>query len=123
MREWLLNATLHQISAANDLFSIRTLGFRGEAMASIAAIADVELRTKRLEEEVGTLIHVTGTEVKKQEPVGCSNGTSITVKNLFFNVPARRKFLKANTTELKHIINEIHRVALPNPGDTVFCFS
>ncbi len=104
-----------KISAANDLFSIRTLGFRGEAMASIAAIADVELRTKRLEEEVGTLIHVTGTEVKKQEPVGCSNGTSITVKNLFFNVPARRKFLKANTTELKHIINEIHRVALPNP--------
>ncbi len=104
-----------KISAANDLFSIRTLGFRGEAMASIAAIADVELRTKRLEEEVGTLIHVTGTEVKKQEPVGCSNGTSITVKNLFFNVPARRKFLKANTTELKHIINEIQRVALPNP--------
>ncbi len=104
-----------KISAANDLFSIRTLGFRGEAMASIAAIADVELRTKRVEDEVGTFIHVTGTEVKRQEPAGCSNGTSITVKNLFFNVPARRKFLKANTTELKHIINEIHRVALPNP--------
>ena len=104
-----------KISAANDLFSIRTLGFRGEAMAAIAAIADVELRTKRVEDEVGTFIHVTGTEVKRQEPAGCSNGTSITVKNLFFNVPARRKFLKANTTELKHIINEIHRVALPNP--------
>ena len=104
-----------KISSANDLFSIRTMGFRGEAMASIAAIADVEVRTKRVEDEVGTFIHILGTEVKKQEPAGCSDGTSITVKNLFFNVPARRKFLKANTTELKHIINEIHRVALPNP--------
>ena len=104
-----------KINSANDLFCIRTMGFRGEAMASIAAIADVELRTKRVEDEVGTLIHIIGSEVKSQEPVACSNGTTITVKNLFFNVPARRKFLKANTTELKHIINEIQRVTLPNP--------
>lgn len=110
-----------KINSANDLFCIRTMGFRGEALASIAAIADVELRTKRVEDEVGTLVHIIGSEVKTQEPVACSNGTTITVKNLFYNVPARRKFLKANTTELKHIINEIQRVALPNP-DIRFSF-
>lgn len=104
-----------KINSANDLFCIRTMGFRGEALASIAAIADVELRTKRVEDEVGTLIHIVGSEVKNQEPVACANGTTISVKNLFYNVPARRKFLKANTTELKHIISEIQRVALPNP--------
>ncbi len=104
-----------KISSANDLFCIRTMGFRGEALASIAAIADVELKTKRTEDEVGTLIHIVGSEVKTQEPAACSNGTSFAIKNLFFNVPARRKFLKANTTELKHIIYEIQRVALPNP--------
>ncbi|MGM0621574.1 MAG: DNA mismatch repair endonuclease MutL, partial [Bacteroidota bacterium] len=104
-----------KILSANDLFCIRTMGFRGEALASVAAIADVELRTKRMEDEVGTLIHIVGSEVKTQEPVACNNGTTITVKNLFYNVPARRKFLKSNTTELKHIINEIQRVALPNP--------
>ena len=104
-----------KISSANDLFCIRTMGFRGEALASIAAIADVELKTKRTEDEVGTLIHIIGSEVKTQEPTACTNGTSFSVKNLFFNVPARRKFLKANTTELKHIIYEIQRVALPNP--------
>lgn len=105
-----------KISSANDLFCIRTMGFRGEALASIAAIADVELRTKKVEDEVGTFIHITGSEVKTQEPVACANGTGFMVKNLFFNVPARRKFLKANTTELKHILWEIQRVALPNPG-------
>ncbi|RIH65908.1 DNA mismatch repair endonuclease MutL [Mariniphaga sediminis] len=110
-----------KISSANDLFCIRTMGFRGEAMASIAAIADVELRSKRTEDEVGTRVHIVGSEVKAQEPVAGSNGTTITVKNLFFNVPARRKFLKTNTTELRHIINEIHRVALPNP-DIRFSF-
>jgi DNA mismatch repair protein MutL len=110
-----------KINSANDLFCIRTMGFRGEAMASIAAIADVELRTRRMEDEVGTLIHIIGSEVKTQEPVACSNGTTITVKNLFYNVPARRKFLKANTTELKHIISEIQRMALPNP-DIRFSF-
>src|SRR5690606_32808061 len=104
-----------KICSANDLFCIRTMGFRGEALASIAAIADVELRTKKVEDEVGTLIHIIGSEVKTQEPVACANGTSFMIKNLFFNVPARRKFLKANTTELKHIIWEIQRIALPNP--------
>jgi DNA mismatch repair protein MutL len=104
-----------KILSANDLFCIRTMGFRGEALASIAAISDVELRTKRVEDEVGTLIHIVGSEVKKQEPVACNNGTTLEIKNLFYNVPARRKFLKSNTTELKHIINEIQRVAIPNP--------
>lgn len=104
-----------KISSANDLFCIRTMGFRGEALASIAAIADVELRTKKTEDEVGTLFHIIGSEIKTQEPVACNNGSSFMVKNLFFNVPARRKFLKANTTELKHIIYEIQRIALPNP--------
>lgn len=103
-----------KIRSANDLFCIRTMGFRGEALASVAAIADVELRTKRMEDEVGTFIHIIGSSVKTQEPVGCNNGTSFSIKNLFFNVPARRKFLKANTTELKHIIWEIQRIALPN---------
>ncbi|MBN2636815.1 MAG: DNA mismatch repair endonuclease MutL [Prolixibacteraceae bacterium] len=104
-----------KICSANDLFCIRTMGFRGEALASIAAIADVELRTKKVEDEVGTLIHIIGSEVKTQEPVACANGTSFMIKNLFFNVPARRKFLKANTTEVKHIIWEIQRIAIPNP--------
>lgn len=110
-----------KISSANDLFSIRTMGFRGEALASVAAIADVELRSKRPEDEVGIYIHITGSAFISQEPVACNNGTAIIVKNLFFNVPARRRFLKSNTTELKHIINEIQRVALPNP-DIRFLF-
>lgn len=104
-----------KISSANDLFCIRTMGFRGEALASIAAIADVELRTKRMDDEVGTFIHIMGSELKTQEPAACSNGTGFSIKNLFFNVPARRKFLKGNTAELKHIIYEIQRIALPNP--------
>lgn len=104
-----------KIRSANDLFSIRTMGFRGEALASIAAIADVELRTKKADDEVGTFIHIIGSELKTQEPAGCNNGTNFMIKNLFFNVPARRKFLKANSTELKHIIWEIQRIALPNP--------
>jgi len=105
-----------KISSANDLFCIRTMGFRGEALASVAAIADVEVRTKRTEDELGTFIHIIGSDVKTQEPTGCNNGTSFSIKNLFFNVPARRKFLKANSTELKHIIWEIQRIAIPNPG-------
>lgn len=105
-----------KIRNANDLFCIRTMGFRGEALASVAAIADVELRTKRMEDEVGTFIHIVGSEVKTQEPAGINNGTDFKIKNLFFNVPARRKFLKSNSTELKHIIWEIQRIALPNPN-------
>ena len=104
-----------KISSANDLFCIRTMGFRGEALASIAAIADVEIRTKRTEDEVGTFIHIIGSEIKTQQPVACNNGTNFLIKNLFFNVPARRKFLKATTTELKHAINEIQRIAISNP--------
>lgn len=104
-----------KIKDANDLFCIRTMGFRGEALASIAAIADVELRTKKVEDEVGTFIHIIGSEVKAQEPTAGNNGTSFMIKNLFFNVPARRKFLKGNATEIKHIIWEIQRIAIPNP--------
>ena len=111
-----------KISSANDLFCIRTMGFRGEALASVAAIADVELRTKRTEDEVGTLIHIIGSEVKTQEETACNSGTNFSIKNLFFNVPARRKFLKANSTELKHIIWEIQRIALPNPEIKISLF-
>ncbi len=104
-----------KISQANDLFAIRTMGFRGEALASIAAVSDVELRTKRVEDEVGTFLHINASEVQTQEPAGCNDGTTIQIKNLFFNVPARRKFLKTNNTELKHILHEFQRTALPNP--------
>lgn len=104
-----------KISSANDLFCIRTMGFRGEALASIAAIADVELRTKKPEDEIGTFIHVAGSEIKMQQLTACGNGTNFLIKNMFFNVPARRKFLKATTTELKHAMNEIQRIAIPNP--------
>lgn len=103
-----------KISAATDLFAIRTMGFRGEALASIASVADVELKTKREEDEIGTAIHIAGSEVISQNASATSNGSTFLVKNLFFNVPARRKFLKSNSTELKHIINEIQRVALAN---------
>ncbi|WP_339734270.1 DNA mismatch repair endonuclease MutL [uncultured Sunxiuqinia sp.] len=104
-----------KIKAARDLFAIRTMGFRGEALASIAAIADVELHTKQHDQEIGTMIHISGSNVLKQEATSCADGTNFLVKNLFFNVPARRKFLKSNAAELKHIINEIQRVALANP--------
>jgi DNA mismatch repair protein MutL len=101
-----------KIQTANDLLTIHTLGFRGEALASIASIAQVELKTKRTEDEIGTCILVEGSEFKGQTPVSCTNGVSISVKNLFFNVPARRNFLKSNTLELKYIIEEFFRVAL-----------
>ena len=104
-----------KIREANDLFSIRTMGFRGEALASIAAVADVELQTRLHEEEMGTFLHISGSRLIKQEPVHCQAGTNFMIKNLFFNIPARRKFLKGNSTELKHIIQEIQRVALANP--------
>lgn len=110
-----------KIRSADDLFAIRTLGFRGEALASIASVAQVELKTRRTEDEVGTSVIVEGTEFKGQSPVQCPRGTSISVKNLFFNVPARRNFLKSNTLELKHIIDEFFRVTLVNP-DIAFTF-
>ncbi len=105
-----------KIKDINDLFSIRTMGFRGEALASIAAVAQVELKTKKEDAEVGTRIVVEGTEIKTQEPSGHPKGTSISVKNLFYNVPARRHFLKSNTTEFRHIVDEFTRIALANPN-------
>jgi len=103
-----------KISSAADLFAIRSMGFRGEALASIASVADVELKTKPADDEIGTFIHIAGSELICQEAVSAPNGTTFFVKNLFYNVPARRKFLKGNTTELKHIITEIQRTALAN---------
>lgn len=104
-----------KIKEASDLFAIHTMGFRGEALASIASVADVELKTKREDDEIGTSIHIAASEVKAQNGISTPNGTTFLVKNLFFNVPARRKFLKSNSTEIKHIITEIQRVALANP--------
>lgn len=104
-----------KIKTANDLFSLNTMGFRGEALASIAAVAQVELKTKREEDELGILIQIAGSTVEKQESVSCSKGSQFSVKNLFFNVPARRKFLKSNTTELNNIIAEFNRIAIINP--------
>ena len=104
-----------KIMSIEDLFRIRTMGFRGEALASIAAVAQVELKTKRAEDETGVLIEIENSAVKRQEPVAAPNGTSIAMKNLFFNVPARRNFLKSNAAELRHIVDEFSRVALAFP--------
>jgi DNA mismatch repair protein MutL len=104
-----------KIKKAEDLFAIRTMGFRGEAMASIAAIAQVELRTRRHEDELGTCIFIEGSEVISQEACSVGTGTSISVKNLFYNTPARRNFLKSNPVEMRHIIDDFQRVALANP--------
>ena len=101
-----------KIRSADDLFQLHTKGFRGEALASIAAISHVDLKTKQKQVEVGTEIVIEGSEIVSQEVVVTPNGTSISVKNLFFNIPARRNFLKSNTVELRHIIDEFHRVAL-----------
>lgn len=105
-----------KISAPEDLFNLHTFGFRGEALASIAAVAEVELKTRRADDEVGVAVRATGEFVTDVEPVACPVGANFTVKNLFFNVPARRKFLKGNQTELSHIMTEIERVSLVNPG-------
>ncbi len=104
-----------KIRKAEDLFAIRTMGFRGEAMASIAAIAQVELKTRRHEDELGTCIFIEGSEVIKQEACSANTGTSISIKNLFYNTPARRNFLKSNAVEMRHIIDEFQRDALANP--------
>ncbi len=104
-----------KIRQADDLWAIRTMGFRGEAMASIAAVAQVEMRTRLTGEELGTLLEIEGSEVKRQEAIACPEGTSISIKNLFFNVPARRNFLKSNPVETKHILDEFQRVALAFP--------
>jgi DNA mismatch repair protein MutL len=104
-----------KITTIEDLFQIRTMGFRGEALASIAAVAQVELKTKRAEDETGVYIEVENSVVKKQEPIAAPVGTSIAMKNLFFNVPARRNFLKSNAAEMRHIFDEFTRVAMSFP--------
>jgi len=104
-----------KVRKAADLFAIRTMGFRGEAMASIAAISQVEMKTRRVEDEVGTMIEIEGATFIKQEPVATPAGTSICIKNLFFNTPARRNFLRSNPAEMRHIIDEFQRVSMANP--------
>ena len=104
-----------KIRTSEDLFTIKTMGFRGEAMASIAAIAQVEMITKEKDSDLGTQILIAGSKLTKQEPCQAVDGTSISIKNLFFNVPARRKFLKSEATEYKHILDEFHRIVLCYP--------
>jgi len=104
-----------KIQTIDDLFHIRTMGFRGEALASIAAVSQVELKTRRVDDETGIYIEVENSMVKKQEPVASPVGSSIAMKNLFFNVPARRNFLKSNPAEMRHIVDEFTRVALAFP--------
>lgn len=103
-----------KIRTAEDLFALRTMGFRGEALPSIAAVAHVELKTKRKEDQVGTHLVIAGSSVEKQEEIVCADGSNFAIKNIFFNVPARRKFLKSNETERKNILTELERVAMVN---------
>ncbi len=105
-----------KIKRAEDLFEIRTMGFRGEALASIAAVAQVELKTKPESEELGTHIKISGSEIQEQEFVSCPKGSNFIVKNLFFNIPARRRFLKSDNTELRHILVQFHRIVLCYPN-------
>lgn len=111
-----------KISCVDDLFSLHTMGFRGEALASIAAVAQVELRTRIKGAEFGTRLHISGSKVELSEPDACAEGSVFSVKNLFFNVPARRKFLKSNETEFRHIITEFERIALVNPSISMSLF-
>lgn len=104
-----------KISNPSDLFALHTFGFRGEALASIAAVAQVELRTRREEDELGTVIHIAGSKLESQDVEMCPVGTNFQVKNLFFNVPARRKFLKSDQTEMNNVLAEIERIALVHP--------
>jgi len=104
-----------KITTAQDLFSITTKGFRGEALASIAAVAMVELKTRRAESESGIVIVINGSKVEAQEPCSCPVGSSFSVKNLYYNIPARRKFLKSDNTEIRHIVNEFHKIVLAHP--------
>ncbi len=101
-----------KITSAGDLFAIRTKGFRGEALASVAAVAMVELKTRRKETDTGIKIVISGSKVEKHEPCSTTPGSSFSVKNLFFNIPARRKFLKSDTTETRHIVNEFQKIVL-----------
>ncbi len=105
-----------KIETAEDLFKIRTMGFRGEAIASIASVSQTEIKTRREGDELGVIIRNEGGEFKKQEPIAMNPGTSVLVKNLFYNIPARRNFLKSNPVEMKHIVDEFQRVALAHPS-------
>jgi len=104
-----------KIRESDDLFSLTTFGFRGEALPSIAAVAEVQLRTRTADSETGTAITIKASEIEQEEPCVCPVGSSFTVRNLFYNVPARRKFLKSNQTEYGHILTEVERVALAHP--------
>ncbi len=104
-----------KIRQVDDLFSLTTMGFRGEALPSIAAISQIEVKSRREEDELGTLIVINGSRLERQEFISCATGTSVSVKNIFFNVPARRKFLKSNETERRNIFSEIERIVLVNP--------
>ncbi|MDD5184160.1 MAG: DNA mismatch repair endonuclease MutL [Paludibacter sp.] len=110
-----------KIKSADDLFSLTTMGFRGEALASIAAVAQVELRSRRTDDELGVMVEIAGTRIFKQEMIQCDSGTTFQVKNLFFNVPARRRFLKSDNVEKSHILNEFYRIALVN-SNVAFSF-
>ncbi|MEY3451151.1 MAG: hypothetical protein RL711_977, partial [Bacteroidota bacterium] len=105
-----------KISKTDDLFAISTMGFRGEAMASIAAVAQVELKTQKRGDDLGVLLRIEGSETKELSPIATEPGTSVAVKNLFYNIPARRNFLKSNPIELAHIIEEFTRIALAFPA-------
>lgn len=111
---WERHAT-SKIKKVDDLFNIRSFGFRGEALASIAAVSQVEMKTKRKEDEMGTRIVISGSKLKTQEPAECKNGTQIAIKNLFYNLPARRSFLKSNAVETRHCVDQFIRVALAQP--------
>src|SRR5688572_28775726 len=104
-----------KLQSAEDLFNIRTKGFRGEALASVASIAQVELKTKTEGKEVGTCILIEANEVKSHEPCQSNTGTYIAVKNLFYNVLARRNFLKSDNVEFRHVLEEFHRIVLAHP--------
>jgi DNA mismatch repair protein MutL len=110
-----------KIRKAEDLFTLHTMGFRGEALASIAAVSQLEIKTRLPDRELGTLLSVEASDVKRQEAVACDKGTSVCVKNLFFNIPARRNFLKSNASEYQHIVEEFQRLALSHP-DIAFQF-
>ena len=112
-----------KIATLEDLEAILTLGFRGEALASIAAVAEVELKTRRESDELGTCLQIAGSKVEDQEVVSCPKGSNFSVKNLFFNVPARRKFLKSNSTELSNILAEFERIVLVHPEVGFYLYS
>lgn len=104
-----------KIHEASDLFNLTTMGFRGEALASIAAVAQVELKTRRRDDELGTMIQISGSTIEKQEMIACPAGCNFSVQNLFYNVPARRKFLKSNQTELTNVVADFQRIVLVHP--------